>query len=79
MLLSMKLAESSNLEILMRGLGDHKEVGVVWMWSDIYRDRGEYIWTDVPLQTVPNLSENIALIALKSCTCKCVDLKQLWG
>jgi hypothetical protein len=31
MLLSMKSAELLNLEILMRGLGYCKEVGVVWM------------------------------------------------
>jgi hypothetical protein len=30
-------------------------------------------------ETVLNLSENIALIALKSYACKCVDPKQLWG
>jgi hypothetical protein len=45
----------------MRGLGYCKEVRVVWIWSDMYRDHGEYIWTwlktgevrectDVPLQ-----------------------------
>jgi hypothetical protein len=45
MLLSMKSAESSNLEISMRGLGYCKEVRVVRMWSDMYRDRGEYIST----------------------------------
>jgi hypothetical protein len=61
MLLSMKSVELLNLKILMRGLGYRKEVGVVQMWSDMYRDRGEYIWTwletgevrewtDVPLQ-----------------------------
>jgi hypothetical protein len=44
-LLLMKSAELLNLEILIRGLGYHKEVGVVWMWSDMYRDHGEYIWT----------------------------------
>jgi hypothetical protein len=41
----MKSAESSNIEILTSGLGYCKEVGVVWMWSDMYRDHGEYIWT----------------------------------
>jgi hypothetical protein len=45
MLLAMKLAESSNVEILMRGFGYCKEVGVVRMWSDMYRDHGEYILT----------------------------------
>jgi hypothetical protein len=40
----MKLAESSNVGILMRDLGCCKEVGVVQMWSDMYRDHGEYIW-----------------------------------
>jgi hypothetical protein len=45
MLLSMKSAESSNLEILTRGLGYCREVRVVQMWSDMYRDRGEYICT----------------------------------
>jgi hypothetical protein len=44
MLLSMKLAESLNLEILTRGLGYYKEVKVVQMWSDMYRDHAEYIW-----------------------------------
>jgi hypothetical protein len=37
--------ESSNLKILMRGLGYHKEVEVVQMWSDMYSDHGEYILT----------------------------------
>jgi hypothetical protein len=66
MLLSMKSAESLNLEISMRGLGYYKEVRVVQMWSDIYRDCGEYIWTwletgevrertDVPLQQLNTL------------------------
>jgi hypothetical protein len=41
----MKSVESLNLEILMRGLGYHKEVRVVWMWLDMYKDHGEYIWT----------------------------------
>jgi hypothetical protein len=45
MLLLIKSVESSNLEILMRGLGYCKEVGVVQMWSDMYRDHGECIWT----------------------------------
>jgi hypothetical protein len=45
MLLLMKSVEVLNLEILMRGLGYRKEVGVVRMWSDMYRDRGEYIST----------------------------------
>jgi hypothetical protein len=60
MLLAMKLAKSSNVKILTRGFGYRKEVGVVRMWSDMYRDCGEYIltwletgevreWTDVPL------------------------------
>jgi hypothetical protein len=60
MLLLMKSAELSNLEILMRDLGYHKEIRVVQM-SDMYRDHGEYIWTwletgevrkwtDIPLQ-----------------------------
>jgi hypothetical protein len=43
MLLAMNLAESLNIEILMRGFGYRKEVRVVRMWSDMYRDRGEYI------------------------------------
>jgi hypothetical protein len=33
----------------------------------------------IVFETVPNLSENIALIALESYACKHVDLKQLWG
>jgi hypothetical protein len=45
MLLLMKSAESLNLEILTRGLGYCKEVGVVQMWSDMYRDHVEYILT----------------------------------
>jgi hypothetical protein len=39
----MKLAESSNIEISMRSVDYHKEVGVVQVWLDMYRDRGEYI------------------------------------
>jgi hypothetical protein len=39
----MKLAESSNIEILMRSVDHHEEVGVVQMWSDMYRDHREYI------------------------------------
>jgi hypothetical protein len=65
MLLSMTSAELLNLEILMRCLGYRKEVRVVQIWSDIYRDRGEYIWTwletgevrewtDVPYITPPS-------------------------
>jgi hypothetical protein len=45
MLLLMKLAESLNLEILTRGLGYHKEVRVVQMWLNMYRDYGKYIST----------------------------------
>jgi hypothetical protein len=59
MLLSVKLAELSNIRISMKGLDCHKEVGVVLMWPDVYRDHEEYIymwlgagevreWTDVP-------------------------------
>jgi hypothetical protein len=33
----------------------------------------------VVFETVPNLSENIALIALEFYACKRVDPKQLWG
>jgi hypothetical protein len=33
----------------------------------------------IVFETTPNLSENIALIALKSYACKRVDPKQLWG
>jgi hypothetical protein len=44
-LVAMKLAESSSVEISLRGVKYHKEVGVVQMWSDMYRDHGEYIWT----------------------------------
>jgi hypothetical protein len=39
----MKLAESLNVRILMRGVDYHKEVGVVRMWSDMYRDHGDCI------------------------------------
>jgi hypothetical protein len=42
-LVAMKLAESSNIEISMRSVDYHEEVGVVQMWSDMYRDCGEYI------------------------------------
>jgi hypothetical protein len=45
MLLVMKSAESLNVEISMRGFSYHKEVRVVRMWSDMYRDHGEYILT----------------------------------
>jgi hypothetical protein len=49
----------------MRGLGYRKEVGVVQMWSDMYRDHGDHIWmwlgtggvrewTDVPYITPPS-------------------------
>jgi hypothetical protein len=33
----------------------------------------------IVLETVPNLSENVALITLESYTCKHMDPKQLWG
>jgi hypothetical protein len=33
----------------------------------------------IVFETAPNLSENIALIALESYACKHVDPKQLWG
>jgi hypothetical protein len=33
----------------------------------------------IVFETAPNLSENVALIALKSYTCKRIDPKQLWG
>jgi hypothetical protein len=39
------LTELLNIEILMRGVDYRKEVGVVQMLLDMYRDRGEYIWT----------------------------------
>jgi hypothetical protein len=39
----MRLAESSNIEISMRSVDYCEEVGVVLVWSDMYRDRGEYI------------------------------------
>jgi hypothetical protein len=42
-LVVMKLAESSNIEILMRSVDYREEVGVVQMWSDMYRDHQEYI------------------------------------
>jgi hypothetical protein len=44
-LVAMKLVETSNIEISMRSVDYRKEVGVVQMWLDMYRDRGEYIWT----------------------------------
>jgi hypothetical protein len=40
---AMKLAELLNIEISMRSIDYREEVGVVQMWSDMYRDRGEYI------------------------------------
>jgi hypothetical protein len=43
MLLSIKSVEPLNLKILTRGLTYRKEVGVVHMWLDMYRDCGEYI------------------------------------
>jgi hypothetical protein len=43
MLLLMKSVELLNVKILTRGLGYCKEVRVVRMWSDMYRDHGEYI------------------------------------
>jgi hypothetical protein len=33
----------------------------------------------IVFETAPNLSENIALIALESYACKHMDPKQLWG
>jgi hypothetical protein len=42
-LVAMKLAESLNIEISMRSVDYREEVGVVQMWSDMYRDHGEYI------------------------------------
>jgi hypothetical protein len=45
MLLVMKSAESLNVEISIRGFGYRKEVRVVRMWSDMYRDHREYIST----------------------------------
>jgi hypothetical protein len=42
-LVAIKLAESLTIEILMRSIDYCEEVGVVWMWSDMYGDRGEYI------------------------------------
>jgi hypothetical protein len=41
-LIAIKLVESSNVGISMRGIDYHK-VGAVRMWSDMYRDHGEYI------------------------------------
>jgi hypothetical protein len=40
----MKSVELLNLKISTRGLGFFM-VGVVQMWSDMYRDHGEYILT----------------------------------
>jgi hypothetical protein len=45
MLLAMKLVESPNVEISTRGFSYCKEVRVVRMWSDMYRECGEYIST----------------------------------
>jgi hypothetical protein len=42
-LVAIKLAESSNIEILMRSVNYREEVGVVQVWSDMYRDHREYI------------------------------------
>jgi hypothetical protein len=42
-LVAMKLAESLTIEISMRSVDYHEEVRVVQMWSDMYRDHGEYI------------------------------------
>jgi hypothetical protein len=45
MLLAMKSAESLNVGILMRGIKYCKEVRVVRIWLDMYRDHGRYIDT----------------------------------
>jgi hypothetical protein len=42
-LVAMKLAESLNIEISIRSVDYRKEVRMVQVWSDMYRDRGEYI------------------------------------
>jgi hypothetical protein len=39
----MKLAESLNIEISMRSVNYHEEVGVVQMWLDMHRDHRGYI------------------------------------
>jgi hypothetical protein len=39
----MKSADLLNVRILMRGVDYRKEVRVVRIWSDMYRDYGEYI------------------------------------
>jgi hypothetical protein len=41
----MKSAELSNIGISTKGIDYHREVRVVRIWSDMYRDHGEYIWT----------------------------------
>jgi hypothetical protein len=66
-LVVMKLVESPNVRILMKGIDYCQEVGVVRIWLYMYRDSGEYIytwkeleagevreWTDVPLQRLRN-------------------------
>jgi hypothetical protein len=68
-LVAMKLAESLNIGILRKGLNCRKEVRVVLMWPDVYRDREEYIytwlgagevreWTDVLLQHLPFITNS---------------------
>jgi hypothetical protein len=37
--------ETDGCPLTMRGLSYHKEVRVEQMWSDMYRDHGEYILT----------------------------------
>jgi hypothetical protein len=44
-LVTMKSAESLNVRILMRGIDYYKEVRVVRISLDMYRNHGEYIWT----------------------------------
>jgi hypothetical protein len=42
-LVAIKLAKSSNIEILIRSVDYHEEVGVVQMWSDMHRGHQGYI------------------------------------
>jgi hypothetical protein len=60
MVVAMTLVELSNVKISIRDFNYCKEVGLMGVWSSMYRDHEEYIytwlatgevreWTDVPL------------------------------
>jgi hypothetical protein len=45
MLLATDVMESQDIETSMRGVKGCQSSYVVWEWSDMYRDQGEYILT----------------------------------